>query len=428
MQSMRIAYLSSFREHSIGGENRVAVELAAEMTKAGHEVALICPGDETRLTMSEGGYRRYTVQSSGEKEVTAANLDSQNIRRINGFLDFFQPDIVHTHTYLLIGAIGQVWALRNNVPFIYTAHELPTKLSDFSAGFPLVKWVKRSWAFMATVRTFCENCSAIIALNDSALSDVHALGYEGPTFKINNGRSLALFSRLQIAPPGQQINLIFTGHILPRKNQEFLVQALRFLPKQYHLHLVGYVGHQGYYERLQAEIEHYGLDNITFSGRVEPQQVPALLTDAHVFVSASLLEVQSLAIIEALASGLPVVGLANETIDELVSERVGRRLDRDATPEQFAAAVRAVAESPEYLTLANAAREVVQVFDWSQVVGHTLAAYDAVLRSRPMRAPRVPAATHAYAGLTSMVSATVYNGWRMGQKVNQYTSFSRERW
>ncbi len=43
----------------------------------------------------------------------------------------------------------------------------------------------------------------------------------------------------------------------------------------------------------------------------------------HAFVSASKMEVQSLAIIEALASGSPVIGLGNETVDELVDETNG---------------------------------------------------------------------------------------------------------
>lgn len=422
---MRIIYLSSFREHSIGGENRVAVELASEMAKAGHDVVLVCPGDETRLSYSDNGYRRFTVQSSGEKEVSAANLAAHNIRKLYDFLDVFQPEMIHTHTYLLIGAVGQVWALRHNVPFVYTAHELPTKLSEFSTGFPLVRWFKRSWAFMATVRNFCENCSAIIALNDSAMEDVHRLGYHGLTFKINNGRNLALFKRMQITPPAETITLIFTGHVLPRKNQEFLVQMMRHLPANYHLKLVGYIGHQAYYERLLQEAAEHNLQNITFSGRVEPEEVPAFLEEADVFVSASLLEVQSLAIIEALAAGLPVVGLSNETIDELVTDRVGRRLPREATPEQFAAAVRAVAESPDYLAMANAAREAVEIFDWANVVARTQEAYMAVLRSRPIAPPRVPTATYAYAGLTSVVSATVYNGWRVARAVSDPWPSSR---
>ena len=48
-------------------------------------------------------------------------------------------------------------------------------------------------------------------------------------------------------------------------------------------------------------------------------QIPNYLERAHVFPSASKMEVQSLVVIEALASGTPVVGLSNETIDELNS-------------------------------------------------------------------------------------------------------------
>jgi len=53
-------------------------------------------------------------------------------------------------------------------------------------------------------------------------------------------------------------------------------------------------------------------------GEIPYHQIPQILEKTHVLVSASKMEVQSLVIIEALTSGTPVVGLANETIDELI--------------------------------------------------------------------------------------------------------------
>ena len=94
------------------------------------------------------------------------------------------------------------------------------------------------------------------------------------------------------------------------------------------------------------------------------------------------MEVQSLAVLEALASGTPVLGLSNETIDELVDGEVGMRLERGTTPAEFARAVRAICESDQesYRRLCRGARERVRPFDWANAIGLTERVYTRTLR------------------------------------------------
>jgi glycosyltransferase involved in cell wall biosynthesis len=86
------------------------------------------------------------------------------------------------------------------------------------------------------------------------------------------------------------------------------------------------------------------------------------------------MEVQSLVIIEALASGTPVVGLSNETVDELVDASDGIRLSKDASPREFAAAVHKICElgEAEYRKLCENSRSRVNTLDWSIVMEKTL--------------------------------------------------------
>jgi hypothetical protein len=104
------------------------------------------------------------------------------------------------------------------------------------------------------------------------------------------------------------------------------------------------------------------------------------LERSHLFVSASKLEVQSLAIVEALASGTPVVGLSNETVDELVDDAVGCRLARDATPEEFARCVTEICSLPasKYEQLCRSARQRVEHHDWPHVQDLTVEAYETI--------------------------------------------------
>lgn len=211
-------------------------------------------------------------------------------------------------------------------------------------------------------------------------------GFGGKVFVIPNGRDLQRYAQCRIADIGlTRKTLTFVGHISPRKNQVFLLEVLSVLPRSYRLQLVGKPLNPDYGKRLQHLCDQYGLDNVVFTGQVPQTEIPSYLEDTHVFVSASRMEVQSLVVIEALASGTPVVGLSNETIDELVDAEVGCWLPADADPGAFARCIERICalSRPEYARVCAKARDRVREFDWSHVVAQTVEAYEELIEERP---------------------------------------------
>jgi glycosyltransferase involved in cell wall biosynthesis len=167
--------------------------------------------------------------------------------------------------------------------------------------------------------------------------------------------------------------LAFIGDILPRKNQKYLVSVLSYLPPNYRLLLIGHnVDHQ-YRRQIDAAMTPELRHRVTFTGNLPHERVPEHLARTHLWVSASLMEVQSLAVLEALASGTPVLGLSNETIDEMVDETAGGKLPRDTSPESFALAVRRLCEQDpaSYAALCDGARIKARPFDWSNAMRTT---------------------------------------------------------
>lgn len=119
-------------------------------------------------------------------------------------------------------------------------------------------------------------------------------------------------------------------------------------------------------------------------GEVPYEKIPGLLEKTHVFVSASKMEVQSLVIIEALASGTPVVGLSNETVGEFIDDSVGFCLEKKASPETFAEKVKKICSLPqkEYEFLYHSARKKVAHLDWSDVVKQTEMVYQKLIKEK----------------------------------------------
>lgn len=387
---MKVVFTSLFQPGMGGGAGRVAHELAEAFARE-HQVVMICPQKTTGLQGTDRELQVFGVRSAGDDEFHMPVLSVKSVRAIFDFLTAFQPQIIHAHDPALIGLICQVWARMNRVPFVHTAHVLPSRALDFGTTDAFnVKLLKSNFSESITHRVlgdFYANCDAIIALNRTAEESIRDFGYQGQLYVIPNGRNLAKYRKVQIADPEQEEKTIaFVGYLNERKNQSYLLHVLRYLPEHYRLQLIGKALDPAYQKKLELIRDRYSLDRVEFLGQVPHEEIPDYLSRAHVFPSASQMEVQSLVIIEALASGTPVVGLSNETVDELVNERVGSRLPQDAEPEEFAAEIERVAsqDPADYREMCRRARERVAQLDWSNIVHQTAEAYRELLISKPL--------------------------------------------
>lgn len=405
---MKVVFISLFKRGFGGGEGRVAHELARYFAEE-HNVVLICSADRTGFyEEKDSDVKVFGVQSAGNGEFHIPVLSGKTVRNIFDFLDDFSPDVIHAHEPALLGLIGQVWAKMHLVPFVHTSHVLPSKVLNFGAMDALdIKLLQGSLSSSVTrqvLTDFYENCDAIVALNQPALEALRDFGYEGKIYVIPNGRDLQKYQVCHYAQvAAQEKTLTFIGYISPRKNQIYLLKALRHLPSNYRLQLVGKPLNAEDGQHLRDYCEKHGLDNVTFTGQVPHEEIPSYLEKTHVFASASKMEVQSLVVIEALASGTPVVGLSNETIDEFVDENVGGWLSRDADPKEFANHIKRICDlsQSDYDELCANARERVSHLDWSNVIASTVDAYQDLLDTQ-RTSPSITAEEGAV--LTNLIS------------------------
>jgi glycosyltransferase involved in cell wall biosynthesis len=384
----KILFVSIFKEGNGGGEGRVAYEMARWFSRD-YQVVMLCPGDATGLTTDSTGFKRFAVQSTGEGNTAIPLLSAINVRQIYQFLGEFNPDVVHIHDPALLGVVAQLWAKLNHVPVFYTAHIIPSRALDFGTGevAHLLNGPINDVLVERYLLNFYENCDAVIGLNDITAAEIREFGYTGPLIKIPNGRNLSLYQGCHLADnQAREKNLSFIGFLSKRKNQAYLLEVMHHLPTSYHLWLIGSPLVPAYLDELQQIVSSRQL-NVTFTGQLDQAQITAMLEQTHVFVSASRMEVQSLVVIEALASGTPVVGLSNETVDELVNQTSGACLPKDASPADFAAAVQQICELPagEYRALCENARERVKGLDLSNVARKTVESYEALLTRQHAR-------------------------------------------
>lgn len=383
---MKIAFVSIYKENFGGGEARIAFELARQLA-ARHEVLVLCPGERTELVRDESRLWLLTVVSSGGEEVCYPYLNRKTVARVFDLLDEFGPDVVHAHDPVMLGMVSLVWARTRGVPFLTTPHFVPDRILEFPSGERalLLAFKAIQPVVNAYLTCFFEHCDGIIALNRSVIEGIRSFARHAPLFTIPNGRDQQRLRTCRVAATdGRTRNLCFIGYLAERKNQLYLLRMLTSLPSNYRLWLIGKSLVPRYERELREYALRHGLSNVEFLGSVDYARIPSYLEQTHVLVSASLLEAQSLVVIEALASGTPVVGLANETVDELIDDAVGRRLPKDTTPAEFADWVQKICSLPrsEYEEMARQSRARVERMDWEPVVNATINVYETLISAR----------------------------------------------
>jgi len=376
---MKIAVATTSSIDSLGGDGRVAQEFA-EVLSQDREVLLILSGKKGQVSPLSSKVTHFFVSGLLKGNHTLPLLTPNLLKDLPKALRGFSPDIIHLHDQGPVPFVVLLWALKHNIPVVFTCHTIPSEVVSFGLSelFPKAKKLFDNKIFDSYFDFFLKKASGIIAINNSILKDLKNTNIKTPTFLVNNGRNLEMYNKVTLPNiTSSPKRILFIGFLSHRKNQRFLIEVLSYLPKnEYVLDLIGIPLEEAYLEELQNLAKDLNV-SVNFIGRVSHEDVPKYLEKAHFFVSASLMEVQSLAVIEALASGTPVISLNNETTEELVNEKVGYNFPQDTAPETFAKKIMEYSHlsSQDYEVMCMNCRERVSHMDWQQVKEKTLEVY-----------------------------------------------------
>ncbi len=273
---------------------------------------------------------------------------------------------------------------RLGVPVVGFCHSDPAALAALHLGEWAEPPVRRRWArlFRRFDQVVAPSRHIAERLYDAGVPDVHVqhLGVDIDTFHPARADRAALLKQLGL--PASTRLLVFAGRAAREKNIDVLLEAAAKLGPPYHLVLIG----AGALSKPQG--------NATFLDyRREPKEVARLIASCDAFVHANDREPFGLIVLEAMACGLPIVGVASGGVLELVDAEVGQLAAR-AEPAAFAEAVEALF-SRDLAALSAAARaRAVSRHGWNAVFEQLFGLYGA-LAADPVRSAVVPPETLA---------------------------------
>ncbi len=180
-------------------------------------------------------------------------------------------------------------------------------------------------------------------------------------------------------PDGGPLRLLTVGRLSATKRLPLLIDAVDILRKGGCPVRLTIVGGGAFEAQLRRKVEEQNLrDIVALVGRRGSERMPETYQDHDLFVSASAQEGMSNAMLEAMASGLPIVTTPCEGVEELVADN-GIVVNTPA-PAELAQAIRTLVENPSRRkTMAAAARSRAALFSWSNAADRYIEQYRRIL-------------------------------------------------
>jgi len=196
---------------------------------------------------------------------------------------------------------------------------------------------------------------------------------------IPNGIDTEKFYPAEIQHPGKPMKLLTVSRLIERKRVDLLIKAVSLakdIGLDVCLNIAGEGNLGGSLRKLSRELN--VSERVFFLGRVPSEKMPQIYRENDVFVMSSAHEGMSNAMLEAMASGLPIVTTECEGLEELITGNgiVVRRPDA----KSFAEALKTLAQDDKsYKQMSAAARTQAKKLSWKAVAQQYLNCYNKVL-------------------------------------------------
>jgi glycosyltransferase involved in cell wall biosynthesis len=211
-------------------------------------------------------------------------------------------------------------------------------------------------------------------------------GCKGKIYRVREcGVNLSLWDSVQRSQPqpGQSIRFVFMARFVEQKGIRFLIEAFKQVAEQTSA-VLELIGNGELFDPLQARVAELGLqDRVNFHGWMKLEDAAKLMQACDVYVIPSIGDPVNISMMEAMATGMPVIATRWGGVGEIADDTCGILVDPCSEAgfiDGLAAAMIQLAESPELRQqLGEGAKQRVRTnyFDWDSKVDRVLQIFKA---------------------------------------------------
>lgn len=362
-----------------GGAERLVLDICHEL--AGHDVQV------TLMNFSQDNdYERLSAGIS-RKVIPARFVPSvwrkpdKNLRGYENFLREFKPHIIHSHLFIAEMVTRQV--LLEGTAYVTHLHDNMPQFMNFSAAALLNKLrLTNYYEKRLIVRQYRKCRNNFIAISKHTadyFKQCLPADLRGRITILHNAINFGRFCSAEKKLLREPYRLVTTGALVDKKNQIFLVDVMKLLMEKGLRVNLDILGDGPNRQKIQQQIDEAGLnDRITIQGNVE--RVEDYLHRAHVYVHPALYEPFGLAILEAMAAGLPCVMLDGKGNRDIAEDGKNGFLVEQISPSAFAERIVRLINAPQlYDEMSAYAVNFARKYDMKAYAVRLLGYYDSIL-------------------------------------------------
>lgn len=408
---MKIAILSSGFLPVVDGVTVTVLYRLQRLSQLGHQVLLFCPDYQPLESIYPHwnaytgeflpGVRIISLDSTPFMDVDfERNVSRQSYAQVVQALDRFQPDVIHVdepdRLFLGFGKIPAIdYAKAHRIPCTSFFHtNFLEYMDDYIAlPSPLLKLAKAACKRFITQRVFNAYDTTLvgspvtykkllnIGIRNAVCEDL--LGVDLEKFSPELRQDRFFETHYGLRGVSDRVKLIFVGRLTPDKGWKFTLKAIPHLlqqidPAKISLIVVG----DG--ELRSAITTTLGTHcDLHLLGRVLPSEIPALLANSDIHVTASEKETKGLTLLEAFAAGIPVVAPQAGGVTDSIQPGWNGLLYQPGNISDFVTQLhRLIEDAPLRNILGQQGRNGVQAHGWDAAIDRLISFWEQAINRR----------------------------------------------
>jgi len=305
--------------------------------------------------------------------------------KIKKQLDEFKPDIIHIHSQDLLGVMAIMYARQNGIPVVTTYHTDYIFVIRFYKRYFLEKlaWQVIKFNYKNCHLIFCPSKFVVNTLKTRKITNTALLNH-GVDTNVFNPQKASKKLREKLQADGKKL-VLYAGRIVWEKGLKTLADAYKILEDRKDILFV--IAGKGSAKKELQKL----MPKARFIGHLDAKTLSEIYASSDIFVFPSLTETFGLAILEAMASGLPVIGADVGCNRELIENNFNGILFSPRSPHKLAKAIVNLATNDELRqNLSQKAAESGKQKPWDEIIKQLLVYYDLLVYHKdqlPIRKP-----------------------------------------
>lgn len=295
-------------------------------------------------------------------------------------------DLIQIHAlFSMPSTLAMVLARLKGIPYVVAPHGLLCQWS-------LQQSTTKKFTYLRLIERLNLNRSAGLHLNSPLEQrEMKPLQLQAPSFVLSHGLQVPpplpdapLRLRAMLQVPADEPIILFLSRLHYKKGLEILIASLARIQQERFTFVIAGSGDPEYEAEIRALLQSTGLgDRTRLVGFVEGETKDLILQGATVFALTSYSENFGFAVLEALASGLPVVVTPGVALAELVHQhQFGSVPELDETA--ISTAILNCLKNPETAkaTGDRARQFILEHYTWDKIASQLIEVYQSILENR----------------------------------------------